>query len=101
MDISIAEIEAALGGEVGALGSFRRAREQLEQVYQQMAESFGDVKINDEKMGEIATQALFRIRYLSIGRVAPEIESEDVSGTTFKLSDYRGKVVVLSFWGHW
>jgi TolA-binding protein len=29
----IAEIEAALGGEVGALGSFRRAREQLEQVY--------------------------------------------------------------------
>jgi hypothetical protein len=78
-----------------------KVSEQLEQVYQQMAESFGDVKINDEKMGEIATQALFRIRYLSIGRVAPEIESEDVSGTTFKLSDYRGKVVVLSFWGHW
>jgi tetratricopeptide (TPR) repeat protein len=29
----IAEIEAALGGELEALGSFRRAREQLEQVY--------------------------------------------------------------------
>jgi TolA-binding protein len=29
----IAEIEAALGGELETLGSFRRAREQLEQVY--------------------------------------------------------------------
>jgi hypothetical protein len=37
----------------------------------------------------------------SIGRIAPEIEGEDIDGVTFKLSDYRGKVVVLDFWGHW
>ena len=75
--------------------------QQLEQVYQRMADSFSDVDIGDEKMGEIASRSLFRIRHLSIGRVAPEIESEDISGKKFKLSDYRGKVVVLSFWGHW
>jgi len=75
--------------------------QQLEQVYQRMADSFPDVEIGDEKMGEIASRSLFRIRHLSVGRVAPEIESEDISGKKFKLSDYRGKVVVLSFWGHW
>ncbi len=31
----------------------------------------------------------------------PEIEAEDLDGVTFKLSDYRGKVVVLDFWGNW
>ena len=36
-----------------------------------------------------------------VGKVAPEIEAEDVFGATFKLSDYRGKVVVLDFWGDW
>jgi hypothetical protein len=75
--------------------------QQLEQVYQRMADSFSDVEIGDEKMGEIASRSLFRIRHLSVGRVAPEIESEDISGKQFKLSDYRGKVVMLSFWGHW
>jgi hypothetical protein len=36
-----------------------------------------------------------------IGQNAPEIDGEDVDGVKFKLSDYRGKVVVLDFWGHW
>ena len=38
---------------------------------------------------------------LAIGKVAPDIEGEDIEGVKFKLSDYRGKVVVLDFWGHW
>jgi predicted Zn finger-like uncharacterized protein len=38
---------------------------------------------------------------VEIGNRAPEIEGEDIDGTPFKLSDYRGKVVVLDFWGHW
>jgi len=38
---------------------------------------------------------------LSIGKEAPEIEGEDIDGNKFKLSDYRGKVVVLDFWGNW
>jgi cytochrome oxidase Cu insertion factor (SCO1/SenC/PrrC family) len=38
---------------------------------------------------------------LQVGRVAPEIEGEDIDGEKFKLSDYRGKVVLLDFWGNW
>jgi hypothetical protein len=36
-----------------------------------------------------------------VGQPAPEITGEDLDGVVFKLSDYRGKVVVLDFWGHW
>jgi len=36
-----------------------------------------------------------------IGNQAPEITGEDIDGVAFKLSDYRGKVVVLDFWGDW
>ncbi len=37
----------------------------------------------------------------TIGQIAPEISGEDIDGETCKLSDYRGKVVVLDFWGNW
>jgi peroxiredoxin len=36
-----------------------------------------------------------------VGEVAPEVEGEDLDGQPFKLSDYRGKVLVVAFWGHW
>ena len=35
---------------------------------------------------------------LAVGTAAPDIEGEDSDGKTFKLSDYRGKVVLLDFW---
>ena len=38
---------------------------------------------------------------LAVGKPAPEIEGEDIDGMAFKLSDYRGKVVLLDFWGNW
>lgn len=37
----------------------------------------------------------------AIGKVAPEIIGKDVDGKEMKLSDYRGKIVVLDFWGDW
>ncbi len=38
---------------------------------------------------------------IQVGNLAPEIVGEDVDGKTFRLSDYRGRVVVLDFWGDW
>jgi peroxiredoxin len=34
-----------------------------------------------------------------VGRPAPETEGPDADGKFFRLSDYRGKVVLLDFWG--
>ena len=52
--------------------------------------------------GEKAAAALEILRGTNgLGKVAPEIESTDLDGQPFRLSDLRGKVVVLSFSGHW
>jgi hypothetical protein len=72
-----------------------------EAVYQRLLKSFPDMEIEDTKLGDVASKRLFRIRHLSVGKVAPDIQGEDIAGQPLKLSDYRGKVVMLSFWGHW
>jgi cytochrome oxidase Cu insertion factor (SCO1/SenC/PrrC family) len=36
-----------------------------------------------------------------IGQVAPEITGKDLENKPMKLSEFRGKVVVLDFWGFW
>ena len=33
--------------------------------------------------------------------VAPEFELKDIDGKVHKLSDYRGKVVIVNFWATW
>ncbi len=38
---------------------------------------------------------------LGIGCTAPDIVGTDHEGKEFKLSDYRGQVVLLDFWGIW
>jgi hypothetical protein len=48
-----------------------------------------------------ADDALFLFQKLSVGKVAPDIEGEDMEGKKFKLSDYRGKVVVIDYWAFW
>jgi hypothetical protein len=52
-------------------------------------------------LGKAAEGYLFEIRNLAIGKAAPEVTGEDIEGQPLRLSDYRGKVVVLDFWGHW
>jgi len=52
-------------------------------------------------VGEAADAELFEIRNLQPGKMAPDIAGEDIDGKAFKLSDYRGKVVLLDFWGDW
>src|SRR5580765_3370097 len=39
--------------------------------------------------------------FAPVGKEVPDIEGEDLDGKPFKLSDYRGKVVMLTFWGNW
>jgi peroxiredoxin len=36
-----------------------------------------------------------------IGNLAPDVVGEDVDGKPIRLSDYRGKVVLIDFWGTW
>jgi cytochrome c biogenesis protein CcmG/thiol:disulfide interchange protein DsbE len=35
------------------------------------------------------------------GAIAPDFTAKDIHGNTFKLSDLKGKVVILDFWATW
>jgi thiol-disulfide isomerase/thioredoxin len=37
----------------------------------------------------------------NVGDIAPELAFEDPDGKTLKLSDLRGKIVLLDFWASW
>jgi len=55
----------------------------------------------DSKAAKQAESGLFELDHLQIGMSVPELEGTDVDGAPFKLSEYRGKVIVLDFWGNW
>ena len=50
--------------------------------------------------GEAAAE-LRELRDLRMGAPAPEIVATDLHGKEFRLSDHRGKVVLLVFWAAW
>jgi hypothetical protein len=57
-------------------------------------------KDNADKKKEAEVE-LNAMRNLRVGKEALDIKGPDLDGKEFKLSDYRGKVVLLDFWGHW
>jgi thiol-disulfide isomerase/thioredoxin len=52
-------------------------------------------------LGQEAADRLDVMVNLAVGRPAPEIDGTDMDGKPLRLSDYKGKVVVLVFWGTW
>jgi hypothetical protein len=83
-----------------ALGRYHKNQNrprEAEAAYAEVVARYPDTHAAAKAKGE-----LFDLKgNLAVGKAAPEIEGEDIGGVKFKLSDYRGKVVVLDFWGHW
>jgi hypothetical protein len=63
--------------------------------------AYTDVVERGTTLADRAEREIFEIVSLAVGKPAPEIEGEDLADVSFKLSDYRGKVVMLDFWGDW
>jgi len=79
-----------------------KLRQESEPFFDRATNKYADVKLPFRgTVGDNAKGELFELRYLSVGKEAPEVKGEDADGKEFKLSDYRGKVVMLDFWGHW
>ena len=72
-------------------------RRRLSMLRKAIIES-AEVEFDGVTVAKIAEDELYVISHLSKGRVAPELAGKDVAGRAMKLSDYKGKVVVLLFW---
>jgi len=72
-----------------------------EQLYVRLEKEFADVTTGSETIRDDARRELSKLRDLAIGKPAPEAEGPDVDGKPMKLSDYRGKIVLLTFSGSW
>ncbi|HYC76968.1 MAG TPA: hypothetical protein VEI02_04995 [Planctomycetota bacterium] len=65
-------------------------------ILDRLVKEYGATAAGARAQGEI-----FEVERLQIGMVAPDHEAVDQHGVAWKLSDYRGKVVVVDFWGYW
>ncbi|MFK7741539.1 MAG: hypothetical protein AB8H80_14570 [Planctomycetota bacterium] len=71
---------------------YKDARSKLMAV----AEEAGDDALASQIRGAIDER-----EKLGVGCEAPDIAGVDLDGVAFKLSDYKGKVIFLDFWGDW
>ncbi|HEV3136467.1 MAG TPA: TlpA disulfide reductase family protein [Pirellulales bacterium] len=89
-----------------------KTRRKTEGLLEEVIAKYGDVPLYSESaqrtaprlrktLGQFAEGLLDEIRNLAIGKPSPEIDGVGLDGQPLKLSDYRGKVVVLVFWGSW
>jgi len=76
-----------------------QVRAECAKLLRRASDEFGDVRLAvGGTVGDKAQSELDDLLHLSVGQVAPEIEGQDQDSNRFKLSDYRGKVVLLDFW---
>jgi AhpC/TSA family len=87
----------ALKGEAWQAEAEKWIRECLRISQRMKAKGGKDV---DATEGE-AQLLLAKIQRFGLGKPAPDIAGHDLDSQAFKLSDYRGKVVLLDFWGFW
>ncbi len=53
------------------------------------------------KAAQLAGDRLFSMENLKMGMPAPDIVGKDLNGKPLRLSEFKGKVVMLDFWGDW
>jgi peroxiredoxin len=57
--------------------------------------------VRQSARGQRYATKLDKIRKLAIGAVAPDFSQADATGKQVKLSDFRGKYVLVDFWASW
>jgi hypothetical protein len=71
-------------------------KERAARLFRQLARQYPDTEPAKEAEGYV-----FEMERLQIGMVAPDFVGKDADGKQIKLSQFRGQVVVLDFWGFW
>lgn len=57
--------------------------------------------LRNSEAGKSLEAAINKAKKTAVGMMAPEFSQNDVNGKIVKLSDYRGKYVLVDFWASW
>lgn len=98
--LGLATYGAAVAKTVGFKGS-QTEEDAIVAEINSAVKKYGDTKVFGRNIEGFAETVIFGFTKLRVGKVVPEITAEDIDGVEFNLSDYRGKVVFLDFWGDW
>jgi thiol-disulfide isomerase/thioredoxin len=60
-----------------------------------------EIGVKPSTYAKLSESLRFDLQHLQRGQVVPEIAGKDADGIEFKLSDYRGRVVLLMFSANW
>jgi len=73
------------------------------ELFMELDAKYGKLKRKNSTFSQLVDAHLnpHKPEALAVGQAAPEIVGVGIDGKEMKLSDYRGKVVVLDFWGDW
>jgi peroxiredoxin len=74
---------------------------EAERAFEQVRDRYAGVRDADGPLAEAAGRALYEMRNLAVGKPAPDVAGHDMDGRPLRLSEYRGRVVVLTFWATW
>jgi len=84
------------------LGKDKETRAESRGLLDRIEKEFANVTfIRETTYGQKVQGDIFELEHLQIGDVAPEIIGKSLDGNLMQLSAFRGKVVLLDFWGDW
>ncbi len=85
----------AVGSNLGTLVSLM-SLEELEELFNSLVPH-----VQESSMAAGVREELENMKRVRPGMSAPEIVASDINGESFRLSDLRGKYVILDFWASW
>lgn len=63
--------------------------------------SYLDENLINSPKGQRINASLYNQGLYNIGSIAPDFQQEDINGNPVKLSDFKGKYVLIDFWASW
>ena len=79
----------------------KMVKTELKSLKDTLLSKYADIEnVNGIKLTELVEAQEFESK-LEIGKPVPDIVGQDLNGVEFKLSDYHGKVTMISYWAFW
>jgi peroxiredoxin len=91
----------ALSGVLASMGDSAEINKRRLDLIRKAIINAADTKVGESTVADLAKEEIYRMTKLSKRAIAPDLIGRDSRFLPMKLSDFRGKVVVLVFWTSW